>query len=269
MLNITWDDKFGWFVTCVTVLFYSAPIFHFSLLFKGRIKYEDTPGTFILFNYLNTLIWFIFGRMLFSSPLSIPNLVSCIISGLFLLIYLGYEVKEYCIDAVLNFLIITSLSWTIYRSLYVIIDDDDVTYYTCLVSQGLVYLSPLALIYRVYKENNYGLFPIQSAYVALVSCPLFMVLAFKDKEYPTMGVFALGIVSSIIQILVRNQVKERCGKIIRGQEISNIVVDDDTNAPSSIEVKVKSGGEEGMSMEEKDEKENIKPVKIVEAKANE
>lgn len=258
-MDIAQQDKFGWIVSCSSIVFYASPIVHFMNLFKGKIKYDDTPGVFVLISYFSTYMWFVFGLMLYSSPLYIPSLISCICSGIYLLIYLRYEIKEYFADSVLNLLILISSTWAIYRALAVIIDDDDIVYYICLVAHTLVYLSPLQLISRVCKENNYNLFPIHSAYVALVNCPLWIIYSLTQKEYPIIAVYLIGIISSVVQIVIRQKVKAKCGKELRDHDVNTIVEDDINN--SSIEVKAKTTSED--SIEEKEEKGKIKPVKIV------
>lgn len=233
-MDIAQDDKFGWIVSISSIFYFASPIFHFINLFKGRIKYDDTPGVFVLINYFSTYMYFVFGMMLYSTALYIPSLISCIISGLFLLIYLRYEIKEYFADSVLNFLILVSSTWAIYRALAVIIDDDDIVYYICLTAHTLVYLAPLQLISRVLKENNYNLFPIQSAYVALVVCPLWIIYSIKEQEYPIIVVYAIGIISSITQIIIRRNVKARCGKELKDHDVGSM---EDEGNSSTIGVK--------------------------------
>lgn len=259
-MDIAQDDKFGWVVTCSSIVYYLSPIPQFIQVLMGTIKYEDAPGIFVLINYFSTLMWFVFGLMLYSKPLYIPMLICCIISGIFLLVYLRFEIKEYFADSVLNFLILISSTWAIYRALAVIIDDDDIVYYICLVANVLVYLSPLQLISRACKENNYNLFPIYSAYVALLHCPVWIVFAIRRKEYPLIFIYAAGICSSIAQIYVRQKVKAKCGKALGDHDIST--PDEDANN-SSIEVKAKSSDREISNNEEKEAKGKVKAVKII------
>lgn len=262
-MDIALDDVFGWVVSSTSIVYYLCPIFQFFSVIQGKIKYEDAPGIFVLFSYFSNFMWFVFGLMLYSKPLYLPNLICSMLSGIFLLVYLRFELKEYFADAVLNLLILISSTWAIYRALAVIIDDDDIVYYICLIANALVYLSPLQLISRAFKENNYNLFPIHSAYVALLHCPLWIVYCLKQKEYPIIFVYAAGICSSIAQIYYRQKVKDKCGKALGDHDISNIAEEEPNN--SSIEVKGKVRENDISNEGINEPKGKAKAVKIVSA----
>lgn len=237
-MDIAGNDIFGWFALTIQIVFYCSPSIHFLKLLKGKVKYDDIPGIFVLINYYCTYMWYVNGIMLYSYPLKITNLISCVCSGILLLIYLKFEAKEYLADSILNVLILIASTWAIYRALAVVIDDDDIVYYICLIANTLVYLSPLQLITRVCQENNYELFPMYSAYISLFNCPIWIIYSLTRKEYYVTLVYFIGLISSLIQIFISLRIKSKRGKALKQRESTSIVDDEINN--SSIDTKIKS-----------------------------
>jgi uncharacterized protein with PQ loop repeat len=161
----TWTEEIlGWTAFGFNSYFILYPIFAFSDVVKGKLKYEDSPYNYAAVNYINCLCWLCYSDLLYSDQIKVINLIGTVINGIFLLIYLSYEVKKYLIDAILNGLILASGTYMIYLSLTVMIEDDVIIGRICSTSYCLLFYFPIELIYRVIKQKNFMLIPFCSAW---------------------------------------------------------------------------------------------------------
>lgn len=222
-MEITREGKLGCIGTYASSCFFLSFCLPFVDLFRGDIKYEETPGPIILANYFNCFMWYYYGDMIDSSPIKVNYLACYITSAILLIIYLGYEFREYKSDAVLNFLIIAVLTFIIWKLFKIFDDDDDKVFYGCLIGNVLVYLSPIQILYKVVKELNYHLVPIYSAFISLIGCCVWTLYAFNTKGFTLLAVpNVLGILMSIIQIFVWKNYRKKTADIIGVNNTSTV-----------------------------------------------
>ena len=195
------EDVFGWVATCLTMCFYISPVIPFIQVFKGKLSYEDTPGILITASYVNCFCWYIYGDMVFSTQVKICNCIGAISSLCLICIYLAYEVRKYTLDAILNALIILTGSYAVYRGLTIVVDDDAVVGKVCNVTSIIVFLSPIQILYRVFREkNNYFLIPIYTAWVSLFSTGCWVTYGILISDIYIQIPNIIGIILAIIQI---------------------------------------------------------------------
>ena len=161
------QECFGLIASCLNICFYLTPIVSFINVLKGKLNFEDTPGVYVTCCYVNCFIWYIYGDMIFSDQVKISNCISAIICLVFILIYLAYELKKYTIDSVLNTLILITGSWAVYRALTIVIDDDRVVGDIAIGTTLIIFISPIQIMYKVFKEKNYNLIPVLAAIIYL------------------------------------------------------------------------------------------------------
>lgn len=229
-MEITRECKLGCLGTYVSSCFFLSFALPFLDLFSGKIKYDDTPGIFILINYFNCLAWYLYGDLIESSPIKVNYLACLIMSGILLAIYLFYESKQYLSDAVLNFLIIAVSTWIVRRIAELMGDNDDRVFSMCIISNILVFLAPIQIVLRVFKENNYNLIPIYSAAISLVGCFVWLLYAFNTKDFRILILpNFIGLITSILQILTYRKFRESAPDYLSRQNESQINVDDSKN----------------------------------------
>lgn len=220
-MEITRAEKVGSAGVYFSSCFFLSFCLPYVDLFRGEIKYEDTPGIVILANYFNCFIWYYYGKVVECSPIKLNNLVCYICSALLLFIYLVYEFRTYRADAVLNLLIIAILTFIIQRFFTIFDDDDDKIFMAGVCSLGLVYISPLALIYRVIKELNYNLIPAISAGFAMIGTLLWTFYALSHKPFKLLMIpNIIGFLISILQIYVYFNYKKKAGTRVGKQSKS-------------------------------------------------
>ena len=163
------EKLFGWSGTVINFIYYISPVIPYINLLKGKIEYDDTPGILVSTSYCNCFMWYIYGDMIFSPELKMCNLFGCLISLIFIIFYLIFEMKKYTCDAVLNGLILFSGTWATYRALSVVVNDEDIIGKFCVLSSLVTYLSPIRVMYRVCKENNFRVIPVVTSFVIALS----------------------------------------------------------------------------------------------------
>ena len=250
------EDVFGWVATCLTMCFYISPVIPFIQVFKGKLSYEDTPGILVTASYVNCFCWYIYGDMVFSTQVKICNCIGAISSLCLICIYLAYEVRKYTLDAILNTLIILTGSYAVYRGLTIVVDDDAVVGKVCNVTSIIVFLSPIQILYRVFREkNNYFLIPIYTAWVSLFSTGCWVTYGILISDIYIQIPNIIGIILAIVQICTYIVFKRKYPTIgERDRDTSTIDID------NTVDEKKETNNIKDDEENQTDVKE--KPVKI-------
>ena len=245
----TLQESIGWLAGCFNVCFYLTPTFNFIKVLKGKVNFEESPGVYVTTCYVNCFIWFIYGDMIFSDQVKISNMIAALINLIFMLIYLAYELRKYFVDAILNTLILITGSWACYRALTIVIDDDRVVGDICIGTTIIIFISPIQILYKVFKEKNYNIIPVFSAIIYLFTCLFWFVYAIFIKDFYLAFPNLLGIILSAVEIAVYINCKRRypgIGEITTGT-IDIVSGGNDENKKEETPIKIDEG----------------KPVKIV------
>ena len=161
------QEAVGWTAFAFSSYFLLYPGIPFYHVLKGKLNYEDAPGTYATLNYINCFCWFWYSDMLYSDQIRVIASIGMVASGFFIIVYLAYEIKKYVLDTILNALLITSISYLIYLSLNFTIEDDTIIGKICAGTHILIFYFPMRIIYRVLKEKNYMLIPFCQAWSSL------------------------------------------------------------------------------------------------------
>ena len=205
----TLQESIGWLAGCFNVCFYLTPTFNFIKVLKGKVNFEESPGVYVTTCYVNCFIWFIYGDMIFSDQVKISNMIAALINLIFMLIYLAFELRKYFVDAILNTLILITGSWACYRALTIVIDDDRVVGDICIGTTIIIFISPIQILYKVFKEKNYNIIPVFSAIIYLFTCLFWFVYAIFIKDFYLAFPNLLGIILSAVEIAVYINCKRR------------------------------------------------------------
>lgn len=244
------QELLGWIASVLNIIFYLIPCSPFIKVIEGKLNFEDTPGVYVTTCYINTFLWFIYGVMTVNDQIKISNMISAIISLIFIMIYLLYELKKYFVDSVLNFLILISGSWAVYRALTIVADDDITCGYICLGTTVIVLISPLVVLYKVCKEKNYHLIQFFSAWIYLLNTLFWFIYSILIKDIFLAVPNTLGFFVSVLEIGMYIHYRRKYGI---GESFS-----------SSIDITTGSGDDskkEEIPIKSEEDKE--RPVKII------
>lgn len=198
-----------WFVTCLTTGFYISLILPFFSIFRGKLRYENAPIFVIVISYINCFIWIIYGNMISSNQIIISNIIGGISSLTLIFIYLIYEIKKYLIDSILNISILILGTIFIYKILIILIKDAKIIEKICITTRLFAFISPIQLVYRVIKENNYILIPILTSYISFLSCIFSVLYGFFIKDIYVVIIYSLGILLALVQFYVYSYYKRK------------------------------------------------------------
>lgn len=219
-------EKFncGWLAFGLTVVLNLFPIVTFYNFYEKKINFENISASKIFSNYSNCLIWFFYGSLLFINEIKIANLISAIISFIFIIIYLFYEFKNYYLDCILNCIIVIIGTMTIYRWLGYIILERDIVGKICLASTIISILSQVPDIYASFKEKNNLSFHINYSIISLLTYLCWIIFGIKIGDYYLLIANSIRIISSLLFIIL---------KISKNKEIP-IFNDDESVASMNI-----------------------------------
>lgn len=197
-----YNEMLAWVVAGFTMAFYLPKIAPYINVLQGIKNFEDTPGFYTIICYINSFFWFLYGDLLFSDQMRLAYQVACIICLISMGIYLIFEIRKFFVDMILNFMILVSSSWGVYRYFTIDFDDDVLLGRICVISSLAFYAFPIYTIYQVIKLKNENLIHIYNISIHLLSCICWCVYGIIDKDNYISFAYLIGAIISIIQIIL-------------------------------------------------------------------
>lgn len=202
------QDFFGWSATCLTAGFYVSLISPFFKIFKGKLNYEDAPIFVITISYINCITWIIYGNLISSIQIKICNMIGGLSTLILIFIYLYYEIRKFCFDAILNTFILILGTSVIHKFLTLILKDPQIIGKICISAKFCLFVSPIQLVYRVIKEKNYILIPIFASFVSFLSCICWVLYGFFINDFHVIIPNAIGLILALVQFYVYSYYKK-------------------------------------------------------------
>ena len=159
-------DLFGWVGAFVSICFFSSPILKFIQLIKKKIQYKDINILIILGNYISSIVWLIYGYKISCTQLIVCYSIGAFISLIWLWIYLIKMGKKQITLTLIYALILSALTFSLYITLAIIINDKDTLGEVCFIVCSLSYISPTQLLIKVLNKKDYRIIPIISAIIS-------------------------------------------------------------------------------------------------------
>ena len=199
-----YNEILAWIAAGLTMLFYFPKIAPFINVIQGTKKFEDTPLLYTIMSYINSLFWFLYGDLLYSDPMRLCYMVSCILCLISMGIYLIFEIKKYIIDMILNLIILVSVSFGIYCYFTIDYDDDKFLGKICIITSIAFYLILIYDIFKAIKEKNSKIIHIYNITIYFFGSLCWFIYGIIDKDYFIAFPFCLGAIISLIQIILYN-----------------------------------------------------------------
>lgn len=217
------EEVSGWIAAGLSICNILPQISPFIKVLQGKLNFNDTPVLYITVYYFNSLLWFIYGKTIFNNIIKISNIVSIIICLIALGIYLIYEVRKYFLDTILNIIILSMISWGVYRYLTIKVDDEKIIGKYCLYTSIIVYLYFIYIIFIFIKEKKYDLFNYIYTYIYLLNCIFWIIYGIFTIDFYLIISYIIGIVISLIKIYIYIFFKKKYYTI--GLKTSNDTID--------------------------------------------
>ena len=170
-------------------------------------------------------------------------------------VYLGFEVKKYTVDMILNVLILILGTLVIQKGLYVIVEDIDVVGKICILTKLITFFNPMLLLYQVFKDKNFGLISLRNTSLYCISSLAWIVFGKTMRDTNLILANLCAFFLCLVQIFVIFYFKRRYS----GYKSNTIGIE----SSQVEEVKKEENAPIGNFEEDKQDKGKEKPVKIV------
>lgn len=246
MNKIYLDDAVGWIGCGLSSVYHLLQIGPFIKIIQGTMTFEDSPGYFISSLYINSFLWMIYGEMAFSDQLIYTNLITSLICLFAMLTYIINERKKYCLDSILNFLIIFMASWSVYKYLSIEVDDDRVVGKLCFLSSLNIYTYFYLILYRVIKEKNYLLIDFNYTAIYFINALVWFFYGIVTKDLYVICPYSMGIILFLVQIIIYIRYERKYPTIGENNYISTIeIVERKEEKENIIKIEEQSNNKEG------------------------
>ena len=235
---------FKWTASGLTIILNSLPIFAFIDYFKKENNFESIPSLKIFTNYVNCLIWYFYGSLIFNSSVKISYMISLIISLIFIIIYILNEIKRYLLDSILNCIILiigtlASFEWFSHITL-----EKNLVGQKCIIMSAICIFVQMLEVYNGIKEKNYMLIRVNYSFIAFPTNLCWIMNSLIIDDYYILIANLMGIFTNIFVFLIYGYYKKQYPSINDGIE-----------EPSTIDI-----------CEEPKKETKEKPVKIIDLK---
>ena len=251
-----YQNIFGYAATGLSVCFYCALTLPFLNVLRCKSSYEFTPISIIDTIYIDTLVWYIFAEKIECEQLKLSNMIGCCCSLLLIAIYLGFELKKYAIDSILNCLILILGTLVTHKGLTMVVEDPQIIGKFAIAAKLITFSTPIFLIYRVVKEKNYKIISLNITLTYMASSIGWLLFGKAANELNIMIANGIGVAFCFIQFIVYLNFKKKFPNYSDSSSTIGIekTSTEDSKKDESTTIAID---------EEKQDKAKEKPVKIV------
>ena len=170
-------------------------------------------------------------------------------------IYLAFELKKYLVDTILNVLILILGTLVLHKGLSMVIEDAQMVGKICVGTKLITFCIPALMVFRVFKEKNYGLISLNNTIICCAACSAWCLFGKCTNDMNAMCANGIAVLLCLAQICVYFSFKN---KYAYSGPTSTIGIDQ----PSTEEIKKEENSSINID-EENQEKAKEKPVRIV------
>ena len=212
-------DLFGWTGAFISICFFCSPVLNFIKLIKKKIQYKDIHILIILGNYISSIVWLIYGYKISCTQLITCYSIGASISLIWIWIYLINMGKKRMTLTLIYALILSVLTFSLYITLAIIIDDKDTLGEVCFIVCSISYISPTQLLIKVLNKKDYKIIPIFSAVISGLGFGSWTIFGLFQFSATIIIPNLVGFIFSAAQIILYRIYKNKKTLV---EEIANI-----------------------------------------------
>ena len=212
-------DLFGWTGAFISICFFCSPVLNFIKLIKKKIQYKDIHILIILGNYISSIVWLIYGYKISCTQLITCYSIGASISLIWIWIYLINMGKKRMTLTLIYALILSILTFSLYITLAIIIDDKDTLGEVCFIVCSISYISPTQLLIKVLNKKDYKIIPIFSAVISGLGFGSWTIFGLFQFSATIIIPNLVGFIFSAAQIILYRIYKNKKTLV---EEIANI-----------------------------------------------
>ena len=246
----------GWIAIGLSSCFYLSLSIPFFQVLRCKMNYEYTPINLVSAVYVDCFAWYIYGLKILSEQLMLVNKIGICSMLALMAVYLGFEIKKYTIDMILNVLILILGTLVIQKGLYVIVEDIEIVGKICIVTKLITFFNPMLLLYQVFKDKNFGLISLRNTTLYCLASLAWVLFGKSSKDMNVILANICALFLCLIQLFVIFYFKKRYSGYkgsaigIESSQIGETKKEENTTINTNFD-------------EENQEKAKEKPVKIV------
>ena len=245
----------GWIAICLSSCFYFSLSIPFFQVLRCKMNYEYTPINFVSAVYVDCFAWYIYGLKILSEQIMLSNKIGICSMLALMAVYLGFEVKKYTVDMILNVLILVLGTLVIQKGLYVIVEDIDVVGKICILTRLITFFNPMLLLYQVFKDKNFRLISLRNTSLYCLASLAWIIFGKTMRDTNLILANICSLFLCLIQIFVIFYFKKRYS----GYKSNTIGIE----SSQVEEIKKEENAPISNFEEDKQDKGKEKPVKIV------
>ena len=247
----------GWAAIGLSSCFYFSLSIPFFKVLGCKENFEYTPIDLVNTIYVDCFAWYIYGLKLLSEQLMFGNKIGICSTLTLMAIYLGFELKKYTVDTILNILILVLGTLVIHKGLYVIVEDTQVVGKICIVTKFITFYNPMILMFQVFKDKNYKVISLRNTLLYFGASLAWTLFGKSVNDINVMCANGCAVVLCLIQIIVYRFFQKRY-VYNSNTPTKTIGIESSTNEEQKKEENISDNYEE-----ENHDKVKEKPVKIV------
>lgn len=247
----------GWAAIGLSSCYYFSLSLPFFRVLRCKENFEYTPIELINTIYVDCFTWYIYGMKLLSEQIMLGNKIGICCTLSLIAIYLGFELRKYTVDTILNILILILGTLVIHKGLAVIVEDTQIIGKICIGTKLITFYNPMVLLFQVFKDKNYGAISLSNTLLCFGASLAWTLFGKSTNDINVILANLCATLFCLIQLIVYRFFKGR-------YMLSNASTKTVGIETSQVEEPKK---EENINVnnydEEKQEKIKEKPVKIV------
>ena len=248
-------DMVGWAAIGLSTCFYLSLAVPFFKVLRCKLNFEYTPIALVNTIYVDCVSWYIYGTKLSCDQIILGHKIGACCSLVLICIYLAFELKKYLVDTILNALILILGTLVLHKGLSMVIEDAQMVGKICVGTKLITFCIPALMVFRVFKEKNYGLISLNNTIICCAACSAWCLFGKCTNDMNAMCANVIAVLLCLAQICVYFSFKN---KYAYSGPTSTIGIDQ----PSTEEIKKEENSSINID-EENQEKAKEKPVRIV------
>jgi len=235
-------------LSCCFYLSLSIPFFN---VLRCKLNFEYTPIALVNTIYVDCVSWYIYGTKLSCDQIILGHKIGACCSLILICIYLAFELRKYLVDTILNALILILGTLVLHKGLSMVIEDAQMVGKICIGTKLITFCIPALMVFRVFKEKNYGLISLNNTFICCGACAAWCLFGKCTNDINAMCANGIAVLLCLVQICVYFSFKNKYSYVGN----TNMVIDTST---ATEETKTSMNVDE-----ESNEKAKEKPVRIV------
>ena len=192
---------FGWSATIICIYFFLAPVVPFLQVLKGKLNYKDSPGVLLIMSFMNCILWADYGLVKNDFQVYFCNAIGGSTTLIWITIYLIYLGNQNVgLGLLYNVGLILVLVGIMLVFYFVV--PLEITGYSAMIFNVLMYAAPGEKIYQVINTKNYRLIPIFSVIGGFAASFCWLIYGLFQKDLNIIIPNGLGLVAAILQVIV-------------------------------------------------------------------